>query len=186
MVELFVRKFEWSRTEIGVTYGLIAIFVGIAGSVWSGWYAGRLLARRQGDAPMRIALWSALGLAPLAVVMPLLSDGMVAAVLLIPISFCMAMPPGLSNVALQAIAPNRMRGQLIALYLISVSFLSYLLAPLIIGLMNDFVFRSESAIDLSMSTLAVINYGIAIICLSRSLRPLREALDRVASEEFTA
>ena len=186
VVELFVRKFEWSRTEIGVTYGLIAIVVGIAGSVWSGWYAGRLIARKQGDAPMRIALWSAVGLAPVAVAMPLLPSGMVAAVLLIPITFCMAMPPGLSNAALQAIAPNRMRGQIIALYLISVSFLSYLFAPLIIGLMNDFVFRSESAIDLSMSTLAVINYSIAIVCLSLSLKPLREAMDRVANEEFGA
>ena len=47
-----------------------------------------------------------------------------------------------------------MRGQLIALYLICVSFLSYLFAPLIIGVMNDYVFGREDAIDLSLATLA--------------------------------
>ena len=86
---------------------------------------------------------------------------MVAAALLIPITFFMAIPPGLSNAALQAIAPNQMRGQLIALYLICVSFLSYLFAPLIIGVMNDYVFGREDAIDLSLASLAVINYTIA-------------------------
>ena len=88
----------------------------------------------------------------------------------------MAMPHGLSNAALQAIAPNRMRGQLIAIYLICVSFLSYLFAPLIIGLMNDYVFGREDAIVLSLASLSVVNYSIAAICLYFSLPHLREAI----------
>ena len=81
-----------------------------------------------------------------------------------------------SAAALQAIAPSRMRGQLIAVYLICVSFISYALAPAIIGIMNDYVFKSEGAIDLSLSTLAALNYGIAIVCLALSLKPLRAHL----------
>jgi hypothetical protein len=74
-----------------------------------------------------------------------------------------------------------MRGQLIALYLICVSFLSYLFAPLIIGLMNDYVFGREDAIDLSLSTLAVVNYSVAAVCLGLSLKPLRAALQQAAA-----
>src|SRR5699024_4667004 len=99
-----------------------------------------------------------------------------AIALVVPITFGMSMPVGLSNAALQAVAPNRMRGQLIAIYLICVSFLSYLFAPLIIGLTNDYVFGREDAIDLSLASLAAVNYTIAAICLALCLKPLREAV----------
>ena len=183
IVEFFVRKHQWTKTEIGLTYGVIALVVGVIGSVWAGFYAGRLIGRGGGDAPMRVTLWGTLVLGPVAVILPLLDSGIAAAVMLVPITFTMAMPPGLSNAALQAIAPNQMRGQLIALYLVCVSFLSYLFAPLIIGVMNDYVFGREDAIDLSLATLAVLNYSIAALCLALSLTPLRAALARIEIEQ---
>lgn len=176
VVEFFVRKHGWTRTEIGVSYGIIAIVLGLIGSIWVGYYAGVLIGRGKGDAPMRLTLWCTILLAPIAIAMPLVDNAWLALALVVPITFFMAMPSGLSNAALQAIAPNRMRGQLIAIYLICVSFLSYLFAPLIIAMMNDYVFRSEDAIDLSLSTLAVINYSIAIAGLALSLKPLRKHL----------
>ena len=182
VVEFFVRKHHWSKTEIGLTYGIIALVVGVIGSVWAGFFAGRLIGRGGGDAPMRVTLWGTLVLGPVAVILPLLDSGIAAAVMLVPITFTMAMPPGLSNAALQAIAPNQMRGQLIALYLICVSFLSYLFAPFIIAVMNDYVFGREDAIDLSLATLAVFNYSIAALCLALSLKPLRAALAKIQSD----
>jgi len=181
VVEFFVRKHGWTRTEIGLTYGTVALVVGIIGSVWAGYYAGELIERGSADAPMRLALWCTFALGPVAIGLPLVDDGRVAAWLLIPITFLMAMPPGLSNAALGAIAPNRMRGQLIALYLICVSFLSYLLAPSIIGVMNDYVFGREDSIDLSLATLAATNYTIAALALGASLRPLRDAVRLAAT-----
>ena len=183
VVEFFVRKHDWSKTEIGLTYGTICLTVGILGSIWAGYYAGRLISRGSADSPMRVALWCTLGLGPVAVILPLLDSGLMAAAMLVPITFFMAMPPGLSNAALQAIAPNQMRGQLVALYLICVSFLSYLLAPSIIGIMNDYVFGREDAIDLSLATLAVGNYLIAAVCLALSLKPLRAAVAQAKAYE---
>ncbi len=182
VVEFFVRQHGWTRTQIGLTYGFIALIVGVFGSVWAGFYAGRLIARGGGDAPMRVTLWGTIVLGPVAVLLPLLESGLAAAVLLLPITFTMAVPPGLSNAALQAIAPNRMRGQLIAFYLICASFPSYLLAPIIIGFMNDYIFGREDAIGLSLSILAAVNYVIAAICLALSLKPLRQALAQVARD----
>lgn len=179
IVEFFVRTHGWSRTDIGLTYGAIAFFIGILGSVWAGYYAGHMLAKGRADAPMRLTMWGTIGLGPLAVAMPLVDNAWVAIAIIIPITFFMAMPPGLSNAALQAITPNRMRGQIIAVYLICVSFISYLFAPLIIGLMNDYVFGREDAIDLSLSSLAFVNYSIAAIALYLSLDPLKEAIANV-------
>jgi len=180
LIELFVRKHGWSRTEIGVSYGLIALFFGIAGSVLAGIFAGRLMNKGQADASMRLVLWGLFVLAPLGIAMPLMSNATIAIAMVVPITFIMAMPPGLSHTALQAIAPNRMRGQLIALYLICVNLISYILAPTLVGVMNDYVFGDESAIGLSLATLGVFNYSIAIFCLWRCLDPLKEAMSRVS------
>ena len=176
LVEFFVRRHDWTRTEIGITYGVIAIVFGLLGSIGAGYLAGRMIGQGQGEAPMRLTFWGTLGLGPLAVAMPLLDNAWLAIALVVPITMFMSMPPGLSNAALQAIAPNRMRGQLIAVYLICVSFISYAIAPLIIGLMNDFVFKDENAIHLSLATLAAVNYSIAALCLGISLKPLRKHL----------
>ena len=183
VVELFVRKYHWSKIEIGLTYGFIALLVGISGSILSGWFAGRLVARGGADAPMRVALWCTLCLGPVAVLQPLSGNGMISAVMLVPLTFFMSMPSGLSNAALEAIAPNRLRGQLVATYLLCVTFLSYLVAPLVIGVMNDYVFHRESAIDLSISSFAVMNYTIASVCLGLSLKPLREAVGKLHLQE---
>ena len=179
IVEFFVRKHGWSRTDIGLTYGSIAFLAGILGSVWAGFYAGQMAAKGRSDAPMRLTLWGTIALGPVAFIVPLLDSDVWAITLIVPLTFCMAMPPGLSNAALQAISPNRMRGQLIAVYLICVSFLSYLFAPLIIGLMNDYVFGREDAIGLSLASLSVVNYSIAAVCLYLSLNPLRLAVDQM-------
>ena len=181
--ELFKRKYHWSGTEIGLTYGFIALIIGLIGSIWAGYFAGRLVARGGADAPMRVAFWCSLGLGPVAVMMPLWNEGWLAALFLVPLTFFMAMPSGLSISALEAIAPNRLRGQLVAAYLICVQFLSYLIAPLIVAVVNDYVFGREDAIDKSIASLAAVNYTIAAIALGLSLKHLRAAVQRIRSEE---
>ena len=44
-------------------------------------------------------------------------------------TFCMAMPNGLMLATLQSVAPNELRGQMVAVYLVAVNFLSYTFAP---------------------------------------------------------
>jgi len=98
--------------------------------------------------------------------------------MLIPVTFCMAMPPGLIIATLQTVAPNELRGQMVAFYLIAVNFLSYSFAPSLPAVISDFVFESELALGQAISLLAVINYSIAIVCIGISLRYFREAISR--------
>ncbi len=176
IVEYYVRNHEWTRTEIGLVYGSVAMLVGITGSVLGGVWAGYLLARRVEDATLRIVLYGTVVLLPTATALTLLPDPWMGIWLLVPVTFCMAMPPGLIMATLQAIAPNELRGQMVAFYLIAVNFLSYTFAPSLPALLSDFVFGSELALGKAISSLAVVNYSVAIICLSLCLKHYRRAL----------
>lgn len=78
---------------------------------------------------------------------------------------------------LQAIAPNELRGQMVAFYLIAVNFLAYTFAPTLPAMMSDFIFADELALGKSISILAVFNYSLAAICFYFGLRQYRLAIE---------
>ncbi|MBM4203514.1 MAG: MFS transporter [Gammaproteobacteria bacterium] len=176
LVEYYVRNHGWTRTEIGLTYGTIAMVVGITGSVFAGWIAGRWIAGGTPDATLRIVMWTSVGLLPSATAFTLMPEAHAAIWILIPVTFLMAMPSGLMMTTLQAIAPNELRGQMVAFYLLAVNFLSYTFAPSLPAVLSDYVFESELALGKSISLLAVINYSVAIVCLAACLPAYRRAL----------
>ncbi len=178
LVEYYVRNHEWSRTQTGLVYGSIAMFVGILGSVLAGYWAGRLIRRGTPDATMRLVFYGTIVLLPTATAFTLIADPWVAIVVLIPVTFCMAMPPGLIMSTLQAISPNELRGQMVAFYLIAVNFIAYTIAPSLPAILSDFLFQSELALGKAISTLAVVNYSIAIVCLWFGLKHYRIALEQ--------
>ena len=175
LVEFYARNHEWTKTEIGLVYGSIAMVVGIAGSVLGGLWAGILMAR-QPDATLRIVLYGTVVLFVTAPLLTYTDSPWLGIVLLVPVTFCMAMPPGLIMATLQAISPNELRGQMVAFYLIAVNFLSYTFAPSLPALLSDELFQSRFALGKSISLLAIINYAIAIACLAACLKHYRAAL----------
>jgi MFS family permease len=176
LVEYFVRNHGWCRTEIGLSYGSIALTLGIAGSVAGGLFASRMIRRGTLDATLRVVLYSTIALFPLAAFLTIVPNPYLALAMLVPVTFCMAMPPGLIIATLQTVSPNELRGQMVAFYLIAVNFLSYSFAPSLPAVISDFVFETEQGLGQAISLLAVINYSIAIVCIGLSLRYFRDAI----------
>ena len=176
LVEYYSRNHGWTKTEIGLVYGFIAMFVGISASVLGGYWAGKLMSKRP-DATLRVVLVGSVILLLTAPPLTLVSDPWVGIALLVPVTFCMAMPPGLIMATLQAVSPNELRGQMVAFYLIAVNFLSYTFAPSLPALISDEYFMSKLALGKSISLLAVINYSVSILTLALCLKHYRRALE---------
>ena len=174
--EFFIREHGWTRTEFGLTYGTISMVAGIIGSVFAGAFAGWWIGRGRKDGTLRLVFIGTLFLGPCAIALTLLPNAYAAIALLIPVTFMMAMPPGLISSALQQIAPNELRGQMIALYMIGVNFLSYAIAPSLPPAMDQLIYGREDTLGVSISVLAAINYSIAAVCLGFGLRHFRKAL----------
>jgi len=178
IVEYYVRNHEWTRTQMGLVYGSVAMFVGIAGSIAGGYMAGHMIRQGKTDATLRVVFYGTVALVPLGVALTLVPSAWTGIAILVPVTFCMSMPPGLIMATLQAIAPNELRGQMVAFYLIAVNFLAYSFAPSLPAVFSDYVFGDELALGKSISILAAINYSIAAACLYYGLKYYRDALNK--------
>jgi len=177
VVEFLVRERGVPRAQVGLIYGSLAMILGFAGAILSGALASRLLQRGNADTLMKLVIAAVLILGPLAIVMPMAPKPWQIFALLVPITFFMGCPGGLGTTALQFIAPNELKGRIIALYMLVVNCISLMLGPFLGGLISDRIFDGKS-LGGSLSLMASVNYPIAFVCLILCLRPFRAAVDK--------
>ncbi|MEQ8514881.1 MAG: hypothetical protein RIC38_04695, partial [Chromatocurvus sp.] len=70
---------------------------------------------------------------------------------LAPALFFAAVPFGCGTAVLPLISPNRIRAQIVALYLLVANLLGFTLGPTSVGMLTDYVFRDPALIGYSLS-----------------------------------
>ena len=73
-----------------------------------------------------------------------------------------ALPDGLP-VALPVVIPNEMRGQVYALYLLTISVLGYAVGPVLVALITDKIFHDDAMVGWSMALVALIAGPVAVL-----------------------
>ncbi|MCW1382935.1 MFS transporter [Novosphingobium sp. KCTC 2891] len=175
VVEFFLREHGADRAGTGLAFGLIALFVGLAGGLLAGRMAKGMMDAGRPDATMRLVLVACLALAVVGVAAFLVPGSGLAMTLVAAAIFFMGWPNGLGSAALQFVVPNELKGRTMALYFVVVNFLSYTLGPLLGGLIGDVVFGG-GALGPTLALMAAINYPLAAFCIWRSLPHFRAAL----------
>lgn len=168
---LFSRSFGWSASRYALVQGAIMLVAGSLGAVFGGWLTGRLSVRGRGDAEMRVVYYSAWLVVPLSILFPLLPSAklVVAACALLTFAACWTLGPQVA--AIQLIAPNRMRGQMTALFLLAFNMTGFGLGPLLAPLLADLLFRDESRIGWGLTAVAALIGPLAILFVRLSLKP---------------
>jgi MFS family permease len=160
------RRHAWSSAKIGEVYGPIIAVAGIGGVIAGGRIAD--LSKRRGvvDANMRVALGAALLLAPLGLAFPLVDDSNLCAWLLFAFTFASSLPWGVAAAALADTVPDRLRGQVSAVYLFAINAIGLGLGPTAIALTTDRVFGRESALNLSLAwVIPIVEIAAALVLL---------------------
>jgi MFS family permease len=85
--------------------------------------------------------------------------------------------------ALQNVTPNEFRGQISALYLFTIGVIGGGIGPLVVGLLNDYVFHSEAMLRYSMVVVTVIFGGLGLWLKFVCLPPYKERVGRVIAAE---
>jgi MFS family permease len=118
-------------------------------------------------------MWAALVAAPFVVVFPAVSDPQLAIALLAPVVFFGTMPFGAGPALIPVICPPRMRGLLVAIYLLIANLIGQAGGPLVVALFTDWVFGSPELVSRSLmiAPVALLLLGAALV--GRGMAPLR-------------
>lgn len=90
---------------------------------------------------------------------------------------------GLVNAALQTITPNRMRGQVSALYLFVFGFIGYALGPTPVAVLTDDVFGYADALRYSLAVTAASIVPTASFIVRYGGKPYGRAVTRARGWE---
>lgn len=169
----FIRTFGWTPAQIGPVFGLMVSVLSTSGVIIGGWLADRLTARGRIDANLQISMIAALVASPFILAFPLVGSPVLSLVLLAPVLFFGAMPFGAGPAAIPVLAPNRMRAQLMAVYLLFGNLLGAGLGPWMIAAFTDGVLQDPQRIRFSIALVgtSVILVGATIVGLgARAMR----------------
>ena len=153
-----MRVHGWSIAQVGLRYGSMHLVCSLTGGLIGGWIA-RLIARRgRRDANLlSAALLIGVMVVP-AVLGPSASNGFISLFFIGLTSIFSIATVGPNVAAIQEIIPNRLRGRVTAIYFALISLVGATFGPLIIGVLNDYVFNSEHSIGKSLA----LNSGLTL------------------------
>jgi MFS family permease len=173
----FIRTYGWQPGQIGLWYGLIYLTFGTTGALFGGWICDRLTARGVLDAPIRVAAFGYLGTGVFGGLAPLMPTPELALALFVPATFLATLPYPLAGTSIQLITPNRLRGQVTALYMLVINVVGLGMGPLIVGALTDFVFTEPADVRYSLSIVNAVAAPLALLLLlagCAGYRSLRE------------
>lgn len=173
----FIRTFGYSTPEAGWTFGLIMLIAGSAGLLLAGVIADLGMQRGICDSYLRTILASMVLMTPCAVGLGFVTTPLAGTIVISLAVFFSAFQGGIAAGALQLMTPNRLRGQVVAGYLLLANLLGLGLGPTVVALMTDLVFQDDAAIGKSMALSAAVLGPLAATILWRGLPAIRRQID---------
>lgn len=179
----FIRTFDYSRSEAGLVMGIIMIGAGTAGLLLAGTVSDRLLAKGVQDAYPRTILFSMIAMIPSATALGFITNDVIGIVFMTFAVFFSAFQGGISGGTLQLMTPNRMRGQVMALYMLAANLIGLGLGPTVIAMTTDYVFGYDAALGKSIALCAAVLCPLGALILWRSLPAIRRQYEAQQAAE---
>ncbi|QOT78280.1 MFS transporter [Cupriavidus basilensis] len=168
---LFERSFGMPPARSGPVLGIIVAAAGAAGTLASGFLSDWWTRRGMPAARLRVALAGAALFAVPSVLWPLMPAPVPAFALLFLTVLGLGLAQSAAPPSIQAVVPNRMRGQAIAVYLLLAGLLGIGLGPTAVALVTDHVFHDDAALRYSLALTAAPSALFGLWLIGSGLRP---------------
>jgi MFS family permease len=183
-VPLMIRSYGWDEARIGNWLAPLLFVTQLAG-LWLGTATTEWLGKKHKDAHVRTTTLMFSFAVPCAVLAPLMPRGELALIL-----YALAGMFGIGsavpqNAAIQRITPNRMRGQVTAIYLFMFIFFGAM-GSLVIGTVTQRLFGDAADLWKAMALTAGVLMPLAAFTISRGIKPYRHEILRLERIEAGA
>ena len=167
------RAHGFSLVGSGRFWGLSLLILGITGTITAGSLADWMVAKGRRDGHFIVAMIYGVGNVVcgmgtgLTVSVPWLSLSFAAATGF----FCNTIV-GVMAAAIQIVTPNRMRGKISALYILTAAFIGYAFGPTAIAASTDYIFHDDAAVGYSIALVAFVFPTLGVLILQRGRMPM--------------
>lgn len=172
----FIRTFGYTSPEAGWTFGLVMIGAGTAGLLLAGTIADAWMRHGRQDAYIRTILFSMLAMWPCVIALGQVGTPALAIVVMSLAVFFSAFQGGIAAGALQIMTPNRLRGQVAALFFLVANLVGLGLGPTVVAATTDYVFGRDDAIAQSIALCGGVLCPLGAFILWRGLPGIRALL----------
>ncbi|MDB5365074.1 MAG: transporter [Rhodospirillales bacterium] len=165
---LLGRVHHWAASDVGFWVGLVGAPIGGAGAIFTGWFITAIAKRGRPDAPLLTALIGTIYYGIWCIAAALAPNGTWSIVCFIASAIMANTCVASAFAGLAQIAPNELRGRLIALYTLTGGIVGLFIGPAVLGILSDRVFGA-ARLDLSLATAFALNtmIGAAILLAGR-------------------
>lgn len=177
---IMMRAYGWDAVQVGLVYGIILLVFSPAGIMVGAAWAERLAARGHQDALLKVALVSGVLGLPFALATPFAQSGEFAMASIAAMTFALGLNQGLPAPALQAIAPNRLRARVIAIYLLLGNLIAFTLAPTLVAIVSDVWIKDPTKIGFALAGLGAVLTPLGVVALLM----VRKDFARASQEEL--
>jgi MFS family permease len=167
----FTRRYGWTSSQIGVIFGLVLLIVAPIGLMCGSFLAERFARQGRADANLLVTLIAFALAVPASILFPLMPTPQLSIAMLGVLFFVAMLSPGPQNAALQIITPNRMRGQVTALYLFIFNAIGFGTGATVVAFVTDHILRNEALVGYSMVTVGAVLGPISVACIWAGLEP---------------
>jgi len=178
----FIRTYGWSAPEIGLWFGAMACVLSTTGVLMGGWLSTRLWRSGILGGNFIVPIFATVIFAPFAIYFPLTGDANMSLFALGFVLFFGAMPFGTGTATLPQIAPNRVRAQVVSVYLLIANLLGFTVGPTSVALVTDFFFADDSLLKYSLAIVAPLLMVCGAFIVATGLKSYRGYLNNALND----
>ena len=182
----YQRTYGWNGGQYGIRYGLLSLIATPIGLFLGAWIYERFVSQGRHDAAMRVVVVGRLIGLPAVLLMPLMPNGWLALAMSGVNMMVLGGTGACTNSILQIISPNRMRGQITAIFFLFYNLVGQGLSPWFIGLFTDIVLKDESHLRYALLTVSVLFTPASLFVMWLSLKPYAREVAAIAAAEGAA
>ena len=176
---MLMRVRGLDHQQVGYGFGMAVLIGGVSGALLAGWWEDWFAQRGHKDAKLRVAIACALGMIPFGLVGCLSSNSVLVMASIGVLMLLYAMPLVLGPAAIMCITPGRLRGQVGAVYVMTIGLVGGLLGPTLVPVLTDYVFRDEAALNYSLACLIIACCPLAALVFTLGRAAYRARVDQV-------
>jgi MFS family permease len=167
--------------EVGLSLGVLTLVFGTLGCLTAGRLSDSLARRGLRDAPIVGSILGVLLALIPSVLGPLVPSVTGSLACFAVREFFIVFPFPLAAAAIQLATPNQLRGQMAALYFLTINVVGLGLGPTVVGLMSDNLFPEAGGVRYSLAVVSGLALPLAAVCLFLSRGPYRRAHQEMAA-----